>query len=113
MSYSKALSDKGGDAPPMITSRQRRPVSPTIVRYVASPRADSSVQSVRARTATRGGISKWAVHHVVAMPGPAAGRLPAVLLAARASLTRVSVMVPAMRGLSRLAEPGGPSWHQC
>ena len=32
-------------------------------------------ESVDARTATRGGMSKWSVHDVVAMPGQAAGRV--------------------------------------
>ena len=84
----------------MITSRQRLSCRPPRFRCRVTA-ADSSVQSsVCARTATRGGISKWAVHHVVATPGQAARRLPPALPAARASLPtsisaqRASVIVP-------------------
>jgi hypothetical protein len=49
-------------------------VSPTMAGYGATA-ADSSIQNrSAARTATRGGKSKWSMHDVVAEPGQAAGR---------------------------------------
>jgi hypothetical protein len=79
----KALSDKGGDAPPMITSRQRIRCRPTF---------DSDVRVTAPITASRVGLrthrhSGWhvevgTVHHIVARPGQVAGRLQPALSAA-------------------------------
>ena len=66
-------------------------------------------ESVCARTATRGGSSKWTVHHVVATPGQAAGWLSGPSLpAARASLTTSINESPRRRGLDEL-NPTVPS----
>lgn len=63
---SKALSDKGGDAPPMITDRQRRRGVVQTVCDVASPWPGSSVQGPdRTRTATDRGLEVGR-HHVAA-----------------------------------------------
>jgi hypothetical protein len=60
--------------PPMITSRQRLSCCPHTIQMSRHRGRLQRPESVCARTATRGGISKWSVHHVVATPGQAAAR---------------------------------------
>ncbi len=60
----------------MIISRQRHPCRPTMIQRSRHRGRLQRPESVCARTATRGGISKWTVHHVAAKPGQATG--PAV-----------------------------------
>jgi hypothetical protein len=50
-------------------------VSPTMSQMSRHRFRLQRPESVDARTATRGGMSKWSVHDVVAMPGQAAGRV--------------------------------------
>jgi hypothetical protein len=92
----------------MITSRQRLSCRPQRLRCRVSAARLQRSESVCARTATRGGSSKWTVHHVVATPGQAAGWLPGPSLpAARASLT-TSINESPRSGLDEL-NPTAPS----
>ena len=50
-------------------------MSPTMIQMSRHRGRLQRPESVCARTATRGGNSKWTVHDVVATPGRAAGRL--------------------------------------
>ena len=62
--------------PSMITSKATTLVSPTMIQLSRHRGRLQRPESVCARTATRGGISKWSVHDVVATPGQAPGGRP-------------------------------------
>ena len=92
----------------MITSKATTLVSPTMIQMSRHRGRLQRPKSVCARTATRGGISKWAVHHVVATPGQAAGRLRPVPAGRPGVLTTSISDSPRRRGLSEL-NPTAPS----